>query len=293
VIRVGTQSTGQGHETVWAQIVHERLGLDWSTVDLMPGDSDALAAGGGTGGSRSLIMAGRVLSLAADEVIAKARALAAEALEAAAADIEFSAAEGGLFRVAGTDRAVRLLALAAEAGGIEGTGAVNDREATYPNGCHVAEVEIDPETGRVAVARYTVVDDFGRVANPLLAEGQVQGGVAQGLGQALMEAVRWDPETGQPLTASLMDYALPRAADVPAVEAVFNEAAPTPTNPLGAKGCGEAGAVAATPAVTLAALDALHAAGVSEGVDTPLTPERIWRALSMTRMREKSAGDAA
>jgi carbon-monoxide dehydrogenase large subunit len=291
VIRVGTQSTGQGHETVWAQIVHERLGLDWSAVDLLPGDSDALAAGGGTGGSRSLIMAGRVLFLAADAVIEKARALAAEKLEAAAADIVFSAAEGGLFRVAGTDRTVRLVALAAEAGGIDGTGAVNDREATYPNGCHVAEVEIDPETGRLEVVRYTVVDDFGRVANPLLAEGQVQGGVAQGLGQALMEAMRWHPETGQPLTASLMDYALPRAADMPAVEAAFNEAAPTPTNPLGVKGCGEAGAVAATPAVTLAALDALRAAGVTEALDTPLTPERVWRALSAAK--DGGRGNAA
>jgi carbon-monoxide dehydrogenase large subunit len=283
VIRVGTQSTGQGHETVWAQIVHERLGLDWSAVDLMPGDSDALAAGGGTGGSRSLIMAGRVLFLAADEVIDKARALAADRLEAAAADIEFSAAEGGLFRVAGTDRTVRLVALAAEAGGIGGAGAVNDREATYPNGCHVAEVEIDPDTGRIAVVRYSLVDDFGRVVNPLLAEGQVQGGVAQGLGQALMETVRWRSDTGQPLTASLMDYALPRASDMPAVEAVFNEAAPTPTNPIGAKGCGEAGAVAATPAVTLAALDALHRAGAMPEVDTPLTPERVWRALSAAK----------
>jgi carbon-monoxide dehydrogenase large subunit len=277
--RVGTQSTGQGHETVWAQVIHERLGVDFAAVAVEPGDSDALDAGGGTGGSRSLIMAGRVLILAAEEIVAKARRLAAVRLEAAEADIGFSAAEGGLFRVAGTDRAVRLATLAAEAGGIDGTGAVDDREATYPNGCHVAEVELDPETGGVAVAAYTIVDDFGRIANPLLAEGQVQGGVVQGLGQALMEGVRWDPSTGQPLTASLMDYALPRAADAPPLTASFNETAPTPTNPLGVKGCGEAGAVAATPALALAVHDALRSAGAAP-VETPLTPDRLWRALA-------------
>jgi carbon-monoxide dehydrogenase large subunit len=277
--------------------VHERLGLDWAAVDLIPSDSDAVgpgaARGGGTGVSRSLIKAGRVLILAAEAAVERARALAAEALEVAAADLTFSAAEGGLFHVAGADLTVTLTALAAQAGGVEGAGEVRGREATHPNGRHVAEVEIDPETGRLSVVRHSVADDFGRIANPLLPEGQGLGGVAQGLGQALMEAMRWDPATGQPLTATLMDYALPRAADVPPVTTAFNEAAPTPSNPLGAKGCCEAGAVAATPAVTLAALDALRAAGVRDAVDTLLTPERLWRAPQGRADGEGASGAAA
>ena len=279
VLKVGTQSTGQGHETAWAQVVHEKLGIDWDRITLLPGDSDSLPVGGGTGGSRSLIMAGRTLMLAADDIIAKARQHAAEKLEAAEADIEFSAAEGGLFRIAGTDRTMRLVEVAAELGGVEGEGGVSDRESTYPNGAHAAEVEIDPDTGFVKLARYTIVDDFGKLVNPLLVEGQVHGGVVQGAGQALMEQAVWDPETGQPLTASFMDYAMPRAADTPMLPVIFNEGAPCKTNPLGVKGCGEAGAVAATPAVTLAVLDALRRAGAAD-IDTPLTPEKVWRALA-------------
>jgi carbon-monoxide dehydrogenase large subunit len=282
VLKVGTQSTGQGHETAWAQVVHEKLGIDWDRITLLPGDSDALPVGGGTGGSRSLIMAGRTLMLAADEIVAKARVQAAEKLEAAEADIEFSAADGGLFRIAGTDRTVKLVELAAEAGGFDGTGHVSDRESTFPNGAHAAEVEVDPDTGFVKLVRYSIVDDFGRLVNPLLVEGQVHGGVVQGAGQALMERMEWDPETGQPLTASFMDYAMPRAADTPMMPVIFNEDAPCRTNVLGVKGCGEAGAVAGTPAVTLAVLDALHRAGAGE-IDTPLTPEKVWRALSRGR----------
>jgi carbon-monoxide dehydrogenase large subunit len=278
-LRVGTQSTGQGHETAWAQVVHEKLGIDWDRIDLLPADSDMLKAGGGTGGSRSLIMAGRTLMLAADDIIAKARVHAAERLEAAEADIEFSAAEGGVFRIAGTDRTLRLVDVALELGGLDGAGDVSDRESTFPNGSHAAEVEVDPETGFVKLVRYSIVDDFGKLVNPLLVEGQVHGGVVQGAGQALMEHAVWDPETGQPLTASFMDYAMPRAADTPMLPVIFNENAPCQTNPLGVKGCGEAGAVAGTPAVTLAVLDALHRAGAGE-IDTPLTPERVWRALA-------------
>jgi carbon-monoxide dehydrogenase large subunit len=278
-VAVGTQSTGQGHETAWSQIVHEQLGIDWDRIDLLQSDSDALPAGGGTGGSRSLIMAGRTIMLAADEIVQKAKAIAAEKLEAAEADIEFSAAEGGVFRIAGTDRTMKLVDIAADQGGLDGAGGVDDREATFPNGSHAAEVEIDPDTGHVRIARYTIVDDFGKLVNPLLVEGQVHGGVVQGAGQALMEHAVWDPETGQPLTASFMDYAMPRAADTPMLPVIFNENAPCQTNPLGVKGCGEAGAVAATPAITLAVLDALHRAGAGE-VDTPLTPEKIWRALN-------------
>jgi carbon-monoxide dehydrogenase large subunit len=281
-IRVGTQSTGQGHETAWAQLVHEKLGLDFDRIRLTDGDSDALPLGGGTGGSRSLIMAGRVLLLATDDVIARARRLAAERLEVAEADVEFSAAEGGLFRIAGTDRAVTLTEIAAEAGGLTGEGGVDDRTSTHPNGAHAAEVEIDPDTGALRLARYTIVDDFGRLLNPLLVAGQVHGGVVQGAGQAMMEAARWDAETGQPLTASFMDYALPRAADTPFFALQFNQDAPTPSNPLGAKGCGEAGSVAAVPAIVLAAHDALRSAGAGP-VETPLTPERLWRALAAGR----------
>ena len=227
-------------------------------------------------------MAGRTIMLAAGEIIDKARRVAAEKLEAAEADIEFSAAEGGLFRIAGTDRTVKLTEIAADQGGLDGEGDVNDREATYPNGSHAAEVEIDPDTGHVRITRYTIVDDFGKLVNPLLVEGQVHGGVVQGAGQALMEHAVWDPETGQPLTGSFMDYAMPRAADTPMLPVIFNEGAPCQTNPLGVKGCGEAGAVAATPAVTLAVLDALHAAGADD-IDTPLTPEKVWTALNEAR----------
>ncbi len=287
VLRVGTQSNGQGHETVWPQIVVSELGLDFERITLETGDSDALPAGGGTGGSRSLIMAGRTLMLAAREIVEKARPLAAERLEAAAADIEFSAGDGGLFRIVGTDRTVALVELAAAAGGLSGKGGVDDRESTHPNGAHAAEIEIDPDTGRVTLTRYVAVDDFGRLVNPLLAEGQVHGGLAQGAGQALMEHARWDRETGQPLTASFMDYAMPRAADAPSFEVSFNEGAPTPSNPLGVKGCGEAGAVAATPAVALAVLDALHRAGAGE-IETPATPEKVWRALDAAALRRAS-----
>jgi carbon-monoxide dehydrogenase large subunit len=281
-LRVGTQSTGQGHETAWAQVVHEELGIDWDRITLMASDSDALKAGGGTGGSRSLIMAGRTIMLAAGEIIDKARKLAAEKLEAAEADIEFSANEGGVFRIAGTDRTVKLTEIATDQGGLDGAGDVSDREATYPNGSHAAEVEVDPDTGHVRILRYTIVDDFGKLVNPLLVEGQVHGGVVQGAGQALMEHAVWDAETGQPLTASFMDYAMPRAADTPMLPVMFNEGAPCQTNPLGVKGCGEAGAVAATPAVTLAVLDALHGAGAPD-IDTPLTPEKVWAALNASK----------
>ncbi|WP_333834713.1 xanthine dehydrogenase family protein molybdopterin-binding subunit [Rubrimonas sp.] len=286
-IRVGTQSTGQGHETAWAQIVRQQLGLDWESIRLAPGDTDLLSRGGGTGGSRSLIMAGRVLLLAAEDLLRKAREAAAEHLEAGLDDLSFSAEEGGAFRIVGTDRTVRLTELAATLGGLDGEGDVADRESTFPNGCHAAEVEVDPDTGRLTLTRYSVIDDFGALVNPLLVAGQVHGGVAQGAGQALMEEARWDAD-GQPLTASFMDYAMPRAADSPFFSVAFNEDAPTPSNPMGVKGCGEAGAVAATPAVTLAALDALRSAGAEE-LDTPLTPERVWRALQAAQARRGAA----
>ncbi len=288
---IGTQSTGQGHETVWAQLIHEKLGAPLERIDLLPGDSDLLPAGGGTGGSRSAIIAHRVLFQAADDVIEKGRRAAAEKLEAAEVDIAFSPEEGGVFRVAGTDRALDLWAAAAAAAdlapeaGVDallGEGGVTERTSTFPNGAHVAEVEIDPETGWPRLVSYVIVDDFGRVLNPLLVEGQVHGGVAQGVGQAMLEGARWDAETGQPLTGSLMDYALPRAADFPLFSVTLSETAPATTNPLGVKGCGEAGSVGATPAATLAILDALRPLGV-EDLETPLTPVKIWRAIAAAR----------
>ncbi len=275
-IWIGTQSNGQGHATAWAQILHSELGLPFERIELMGGDSDALPAGGGTGGSRSAKMASRVILLASEAIREEGRRRAAEALEAAEADIEFSAEEAG-YRVAGTDRTVSLAALAAEAGGLTGDGAVEGRESTFPNGCHVAEVAIDPETGRLELTRYTVVDDFGRLINPELVAGQVHGGVVQGIGQVIGEEARWDPETGQPLTASFMDYAIPRAADVPPFAVSFLEI-PAETNPLGVKGCGEAGSVAGIPATALAVLDALASAGAAE-VAPPYTAEKLWAAL--------------
>ncbi|MEL6316771.1 MAG: xanthine dehydrogenase family protein molybdopterin-binding subunit, partial [Pseudomonadota bacterium] len=288
---VGTQSTGQGHETAWSQVIAARLGVDPERIDFPHGDSDALPGGAGTGGSRSTIMAHRTFGLAAEEVIAQGRRVAADALEAAEADIEFAPEDGGRFRVAGTDRAIDLFAAAAAAerllgaAEIVGAGGVTDREPTFPNGAHVVEVELDPETGALETTRYTIVDDFGAILNPLLAEGQVHGGVAQGLGQALMEAAVSDPETGQPLAGSFMDYAMPRADDMPFLSSRFDESAPTPTNPMGVKGCGEAGAVGATPAVALAALDALSRAGAADvdALHMPLTPSAVWAALEAAR----------
>ncbi len=275
-IWVGTQSTGQGHATAWAQILHEELGLPFERIELMDGDSDALPAGGGTGGSRSAKMASRVILQSADAIREAGRRLAAERLEAAEGDIEFDAGAAE-YRVAGTDKRVRLAELAAEAGGIEGTGAVDDRASTFPNGCHIAEVEIDRETGFLEITRYTVVDDFGRLINPELVAGQVHGGVVQGIGQVIGEQALWDAETGQPLTASFMDYAIPRAGDVPMFALSFVEV-PSTTNPLGVKGCGEAGSVAAIPATALAVLDALDRAG-APAIEPPYTAERVWRAL--------------
>ncbi|HEU0221652.1 MAG TPA: xanthine dehydrogenase family protein molybdopterin-binding subunit [Paracoccaceae bacterium] len=275
-LAVGTQSSGQGHETTWAQIVHDRLGLPPGSIRLADGDTALLALGGGTGGSRSLVMASRVLLQATDEIIATGLGRAAERLETAEADIEFSAAAGGLFRVKGTDRAVSLLDLAREAP-ISGIGEVGDAQATFPNGCHAAEIEIDPETGEVALLRYVVTDDFGTIVNPLLAAGQAHGGIAQGAGQVLGEAARFDPATGQPVAGSLMDYQMPRAADLPMFETEFNEV-PAKTNPLGVKGCGEAGSVAAIPAVGLAIQNALEHAGVTQ-LTPPYTPFAIWTAL--------------
>jgi carbon-monoxide dehydrogenase large subunit len=283
-IVTGTLDYGQGHAAAFAQVLVSRLGLPFEAIDLSQGDSDQLIAGGGTGGSRSIMASGKALVEASAEVIEKGRALAGHVLEAATADIVF---ERGVFRIAGTDRAIGLLELARRVrtlsdlpadlpDSLDAALTVDSPPSAFPNGCHIAEVEIDPETGWVALERYVAVDDFGTLVNPMLVEGQVHGGVAQGIGQALMEQAVYD-HGGQLLTGSFMDYSLPRADRVPAFEVAFHPV-PATSNPLGVKGCGEAGVTGALPAVMNAVIDALAERGVTH-LDMPATPARIWQAL--------------
>jgi carbon-monoxide dehydrogenase large subunit len=278
----GTQHIGQGHETTFPQILAHRLGIPSELIRLRQGDTDLIASGGGHGSSRATYMGGTAIWRASDAIIAKGLTLAAEALEAAEADIRF---ENGRFTVSGTDRSVALLDLAI-------LGRKNGRpldtyhfwkreHLTFPNGGHVAEVEVDPDTGAVDLVRYTAVDDYGVMVNPMIVEGQAHGAMAQGIGQALMEHAVYDPESGQMITASFMDYALPRAGQLPAFALAFNPTRCT-TNPLGVKGCGEAGAIAAFPAIVNAVLDALSPLGV-EHLDGPATPSRIWQAIEAAR----------
>lgn len=283
----GTLDYGQGHASAFAQVVAERLGLPFELLDLVQGDSDQLVAGGGTGGSRSIMSSGKALLAAADAVESRGLALAAHLLEAAPTDIAFAQ---GRFRIAGTDRSIGLLEMAARLQAPDRQGlpdglpdsldvalADDSPPSAFPNGCHVCEVEIDPQTGSLRIDRYHAVDDFGTVVNPLLAEGQVHGGLAQGIGQCLTERVVYDAQ-GQMLSGSFMDYALPRAADLPAFAIGFHPV-PATSNPLGAKGCGEAGVSGALPAVMNAVNDALAAAGAGP-MDMPATPERVWAALN-------------
>jgi carbon-monoxide dehydrogenase large subunit len=269
----GTQAIGQGLWTSYAQVVGQRLGIDPQVIRVVQGDSDLLKSGGGAGGSRGLQVGGSAALAGAAALIEVARPLAAQALEAAAADLEYGE---GRFRIAGTDRGIGLFELAAKQPGqrIVCERTETAKGQTWPNGCQVAEVEVDPETGAVRVARHSAVDDIGRVINPLTAESQVHGGVAQGLGQALFEHSVYD-ETGQLLTGSFMDYAMPRADQIPELSTRFDESVPTQQNLLGAKGVGEAGCHGAVPAIVNAVIDAL---GVKE-LDMPLTPERVWRAM--------------
>ena len=278
-VLIGTQSAGQGHETAYAQIVADALGVPFDAVRVVQGDTDLIPFGNGTGGSRSLPTGGPVVRTAADEVIAHGTVLAARLLQADAADVSFA---DGRYRVVDDDRTIDLPAVARAAAeedtaGLSATARYGLNAATYPNGCHVAEVEIDPETGATQVVRYVVVDDFGVVVNPLLLAGQIHGGVAQGLGQALMERAIYDRDSAQLVTASFLDYALPRAADMPPMEIAYNNI-PCAANPMGIKGAGEAGAIAACPAVINAVLDALAPLGVRH-VDMPATPETIWRTI--------------
>ena len=290
MILMGSKNQGQGHETIFKQIAHEKLGLDPREVRYIDGDTDRVAFGIGSMGSRSTVIGGTALSMAADKLITKGRKIAARLLEAAEPDIVFA---DGRFAVKGTDRAVVLKEVARAAfqldklpAGVEPgfyeTGTFSPPADTYPNGCHVCEVEIDTETGEVALVRYAVVDDVGTVINPLTLKGQIHGGIAQGVGQALMEQVVYDQESGQLLTSSFMEYGMPRA-DTFCDIAVASNTVPTKLNPLGAKGAGEAGTVGALPVVMNAVMDALATVGVRD-FDMPAASDRVWHAMQAARV---------
>ncbi len=283
-IVTGTLDYGQGHASPFAQVLATRLGIPFQRIRLLQGDSDELIAGGGTGGSKSMIVSGNAIVRASEKVVEAGRQIAAHVLEAAAADIEFRA---GRFVIAGTDRSIGIMELAARlhAGlqlppelpqSLDVADAYDGPPSAFPNGCHIAEVEVDPDTGMVEVVKYTFVNDFGVVINPLLVDGQAHGGIVQGIGQALREHTVYD-EDGQLLTGSYMDYAMPRADDAPLFVHDFH-AVPATTNPLGAKGCGEAGCAGALPSVMNALVDALSEYGIRH-IDMPATPERVWQAI--------------
>jgi carbon-monoxide dehydrogenase large subunit len=271
----GTQTIGQGHETTFPQILADRLGLPNELIKLRQGDTDLIPSGGGHGSSRATYMGGTAIWRACDEIVVKGRRVAAQMLEASEADIDF---RDGRFIVAGTDRSVTLLAVATkarDAGVPLDTFHTWTREAmTFPSGTHVVEVEVDRATGRTRLVRHTAVDDYGVLVNPMIAEGQAHGALAQGIGHALLEQAAYDPGSGQPIAASFMDYALPRADDFPAFDLRFR-GTPCTTNPLGVKGCGEAAAVGVFPAIGNAVADAL---GLSE-FDGPATPLSVWQAM--------------
>ena len=289
ILLMGTKTHGQGHETAFKQILCGQLGIDPSDVQFIDGDTDRVAFGMGSNGSRSMVTGGTALTLAAQKVIDKGKRIAAHLLEAADADIEFA---DGRFGVAGTDRGLTLKQVVTSAfqpgrlppgvePGMYEHATYAPKRDTFPNGCHVCELEIDPATGAVALLSYLVVDDVGTVINPLTLAGQIHGGVAQGVGQILMEQVVYEPGSGQLLTASFMDYCMPRAEDMCGIRIVSNPV-PTEGNPLGAKGAGEAGTVGALPAVMIAVMNALEPLGVRE-FDMPATSDRIWRAMREAR----------
>jgi len=297
MLLMGSKNQGQGHETVFKQILNERLGIDPNDVQYIDGDTDRVAFGIGTNGSRSTVIGGSALWMAADKIIAKGKRLAAHLLEAAEADIEFTVNEnggdsGGNFAVAGTDRRISITEVAKATfqigrlppgfeGGLFETGTFAPADNTYPNGSHVCEVEIDAETGELEILNYVVVDDVGTVVNPIGLKGQIHGGVMQGLGQAVMEQVVYDRESGQLLSGSFMDYAMPRADDLGAIKVESNPC-PTKLNPIGAKGAGEAGTVGALPAIVNAVLNALAPLGVTH-IEMPTTSQRIWQAIRKSR----------
>jgi aerobic carbon-monoxide dehydrogenase large subunit len=287
-IITGTLDYGQGHASPFAQVLATRLGIPFRRIRLLQGDSDQLIAGGGTGGSKSMMTSGAAIVEAGEKVVEAGRQIAAHVLEAAAPDIEFRA---GRFVIAGTDRSVGLMELAEKIHAglqlppelprtLDVSNISNGPPSAFPNGCHIAEVEVDPETGIVDVVRYTFVNDFGVVINPLLVDGQAHGGIVQGIGQALREHTVYDDE-GQLLTGSYMDYAMPRAEDAPHFVHASHPV-PAKTNPLGAKGCGEAGCAGALPSVMNALVDALSEFGIRH-IDMPATPERVWQAIRRAR----------
>ena len=286
----GSHSHGQGHETTFAQLVADRLGMSVENVDIVHGDTGRVPFGMGTYGSRSLSVGGTAIVKALDKIVAKGKKIAAHLLEAADTDIEF---KDGKFTVAGTDRSKAFgeIALAAYVPhnypldklepGLDETAFYDPTNFTYPAGAHICEVEIDPDTGVVTIAAFTACDDFGTIINPMIVEGQVHGGLAQGIGQALLEECVYDTESGQLLTGSYMDYAMPRADDLPMFK-VSNTVTPCTHNPIGAKGCGEAGAIGAPAAVMNAVMDALAPVGVRH-LDMPASPHRVWQAIHAAR----------
>lgn len=289
-VMTGSHSHGQSHETTFAQLVNERLGVPIDQVDVVQGDTAKVQFGTGTYGSRSLVVGGAAMLKAMDNIIEKGRRIAGHILEASHEDIEF--AEGN-FTVAGTDRALSFAEVALAAyvphnyphdelePGLEEQAFYDPKDFTFPAGAHLCEVEIDPDTGIVEIVGFSVADDFGRVINPMVVEGQVHGGVAQGVGQAMLENCVYDDDGAQLLSASFMDYTMPRADNLPPIK-VATEVTLCQTNPLGSKGCGEAGAIAAPPAVINAVLDALKVVGVTE-FDMPATPLRVWQAIQAAR----------
>ncbi len=283
------QTNGQGHATTFAQVASSRLGIPADTIHVVQGDTDRVGYGSGTGGSRTATVAGTAIYHASLKLVEKGRRIAAQLLEASAEDIEFDA---GCFRVAGTDRDVTIQQVARASFedskvppdmelGFDASYHFSAKAYSYPCGCHVAEVEIDEATGVVSVVRYALVSDFGTVINPMLLEGQMHGGIVQGIGQAIYEDCRYDPESGQLITGSFMDYCLPRASHTPPFAWGRTETVCT-TNPLGIKGCGESGPTASMPAVMNAVMDALADCDTA-GLDMPATPEKVWRVLQTAK----------
>jgi len=281
----GAHSHGQGHETTFAQVVADRLGIDIDDIDIVHGDSDSVAFGMGTYGSRSLAVGGSAIMKSLDKVIEKGSRIAAHKLEASAEDIEF---KDGKYTVKGTDKSIAFgdIALTAyvphdypegEEPGMDFSSFYDPTNFTYPFGAHIAIVEVDEDTGKVQLKRFIAVDDVGNVINPMIVDGQIHGGLAQGIGQALFEGAIYD-ENGQLTNGSYMDYVMPRADDLPSFE-IDRTTTPCPHNPLGVKGAGEAGTIGSTPAVVNAVMDALSPYGVKKDLEMPLTPERVWRAM--------------
>jgi carbon-monoxide dehydrogenase large subunit len=287
-VMVGAHSHGQGHETVFPQIVGEMLGIDPASIDIVHGDTSKIPFGMGTYGSRSLAVCGSAMVRATEKIIAKAKKIAAHMLEASADDVDF---KDGQFTVKGTDKSVSFGEVALKAyiphnfplediePGLEETAFYDPANFTYPSGAYACEVEVDPDTGKVRVDRFVAVDDFGNIMNPMIVTGQVHGGLGQGIGQALLEGARYDDD-GQLLSASYMDYTMPRADDLPFYTVDHANGTPCTHNPLGVKGCGEAGAIGSPPTIVNAVIDALQSAGKNvTHIDMPLTPLRVWDAM--------------